>query len=42
MRSPLLPALTIALVAIMVCLTVLVVWNSVPDFTAPATVISAY
>jgi hypothetical protein len=25
-----------------VALTVMVMWNSLPDFTAPATVISAY
>ena len=30
------PALLIALVCITVALTVLVVWNSVPDFTPPA------
>jgi hypothetical protein len=36
------PALLLAVVALMVALTVMVMWNSLPDFTAPATVISAY
>jgi hypothetical protein len=35
------PALLLAVVALMVALTVMVMWNSLPDFTAPATAIGS-
>jgi hypothetical protein len=39
MRSPLLPVLMLSLVAIMVALTVMVMWNSVPALSlSPAVV----